>query len=60
MRVAFGREHKVSLELTTMSTAMQLLLRVTAIIKFGLEPMDPILKNMADAWMKLGHLCNKI
>jgi len=48
MNVVYGRQLKVSLELKrrlTTSTAVHLLVSLTAIIKFGLEPMDFIFKN---------------
>ena len=48
MNVVYGRQLKLSLELKrrlTTSTAVHLLVSLTAIIKFGLEPMDPIFKN---------------
>ena len=48
MNVVYGRQLKVSLELKrrlTTSTAVHLLVSLTAIIKFGLKPMDPIFKN---------------
>ena len=52
MCVVFESQRKVSLELKrrvrTKSTVVHLLVSVTAIIKFGLEPMDPILKKR---WM---------
>jgi len=48
INVVFGRQLKASLELKrrlTTSTAVYLLVSLTGIIKFGLEPMDPIFKN---------------
>ena len=48
MRVVYGRQLKESLELKrrlSTSTAVHMLVSVTAIIKFGLEPMNPIFKN---------------